>query len=167
MLVDGGGGVLSGGANVDALLRLGTLNFLLRRDLGLGSPALGLLLGGPLGGGLLLGLLGDDRALDRRGARVDGDPFLGALQPCLRGLSTSLFGFGVGNGLLAVGVLALASRGLLELALCRQRIVAGHGTGDFLGLALDRIDQTLAGLVGHVVLTQLKLPLTLKRSPIG
>ena len=62
-----------------------------------------------------------------------------------------LLGLGIGNRLDAVGVLALLSLGLLELAFGSQRIVPDHRADEFLRLALDRIHQTLARLVCLIV----------------
>ena len=42
----------------------------------------------------------------------------------------------------------LGERGLLQLALGGQRVVAGHSAGDLLDLAGDGGEQSLAGFVG-------------------
>ena len=68
-----------------------------------------------------------------------------------------LRGLGIGDGLHAIGLFALLGLGLLELPLGGQRIVAGHGAGDFFRLTLDRVDQTLTCLVSLVVLSHLSL----------
>ena len=49
-----------------------------------------------------------------------------------------LCGLGIGDGLDAVGFFALLGLGLFALPLGGQRIVAGHGAGDFFRLTFDQ-----------------------------
>ena len=76
---------------------------------------------------------------------------LGGLAAGLAQLLRGLLALGVGDGLVGDGVLAVAGLGLLELALLDQVVLAGHGTGDLLGLAGDAVEEPLAGLCCLVV----------------
>jgi hypothetical protein len=53
---------------------------------------------------------------------------------------------GVSDGLICDGCLAVAGLSLLELSLLHQFVLAAEGTGHFLSLACDAVEQSLAGL---------------------
>jgi len=103
------------------------------------------------------GLLSADGILGGRCIRDHHNSFFGTLQPGVSRGAMGLRGLGIGDGLDAVSHFAHLGLGLLELALGGQRIVAGHGAGNFFRLTLDRVDQTLTCLVSLVVLSHLSL----------
>src|SRR6476659_11285807 len=114
-------------------------------------------LSGLLGRAVLSGLLSSDGVLHGSCLRAHRNSLFGALQRGVSGGAMGLRGLGIGDGLHAVGIPALLGVGLLELPLGGQRIVAGHGAGNFFRLTLDRVDQTLTCLVSLVVLSHLSL----------
>jgi hypothetical protein len=112
-----------------------------------GLTADGLLLGGgALGGFVLLGALALDSALGHVGSVLRrfllGGGLVGGLAKILSGLGP----LGVRDGLVGDGGLAILRLGLLELSLLDELVLAGHGPGDFLGLARDAVEQALTGL---------------------
>ena len=102
--------------------------------------------------------------LGGRGFGVDRATLLGTLPLRFSSLSARLLGFGVGDRFDGVGVPALTGLRLLELALGGQRIVAGHRAGELFRLALHRVDQTFAGLVGFLMLCHCFSPSVTTRS---
>ena len=157
MFVNGVAEFLGSGVDLVALLGFCPLHCALGVAFGLGLFSGRVPLSGLLGRAVVRGLLSSDGILDGRGLCAHRSTLLGALQLGFSRVGMGLRGLGIGDGLNAVGLFALLGLGLLELPLGGQRIVAGHGAGNFFRLALDRVDQTLTCLVSLVVFSHLSL----------
>ena len=157
MFVYGVDDFLGRGADFLALLGFCPLHRALGVAFGLGLGSDRVALSGLLGRAVLSGLLSSDGILHGRRLRAHCNSLFGTLKLGSSRGGMGLRGLGIGDGLHTVGLFALLGLGLLELPLGGQRIVAGHGAGNFFRLTLNRVDQTLTCLVSLVVLSHLSL----------
>jgi hypothetical protein len=97
-------------------------------------------------------LIAANRVLTGPGFLARFHSHLGGLRRGLGALLLRLGGLRVGDRVKLVGLLALLGLGLLDLALRGQFLVLDHGADVFFRLAFDGIYQSLACLVGLVVL---------------